>query len=43
MKPLILVIVVLLAIQSISNLVADWSQEKQVHDLVKEVTDEYVD
>jgi len=43
MKPLILVIVVLLAIQSISNLVSDWSREKEVHDLVKEVTDEYVD
>jgi len=43
MKPLILVIVVLLAVQSISNLVSDWNREKEVHDLVKEVADEYVD
>ncbi|VAW12282.1 hypothetical protein MNBD_ALPHA09-1158 [hydrothermal vent metagenome] len=43
MKPLVLVIVVLLAIQSIFNLVYDWNREKEVHDLVKEVAEEYVD
>ncbi len=43
MKPLLLVTVVLVAIQAVANLVADWGQEKQVHDLAQEVADEHVD
>ena len=43
MKPLILVTVVLIAIQAVANLVADWRKEKEVHDLVEDVAHEYVD
>jgi len=43
MKPLILITVVLIAIQAVMNLIADWSKEKEVHDLVEDVTHEYVD
>jgi hypothetical protein len=34
---------VLIAIQSMVNLVIDWNKEKQVHDLVEEVKEELVD
>lgn len=43
MKPLILLIMALLALQSISNLINDWGEEKEVHDLIKEVAEEYID
>lgn len=43
MKPLILVVVVLIAIQTVVNLIADWNKEKQAHDLVEEVLQEHVD
>lgn len=43
MKPLVLFTVVLLAVQSVFNLVYDWSREKEVHDLVKEATEEFLD
>jgi hypothetical protein len=43
MKPLVLITVVLIAIQAVANLIADWSKEKEVHDLVEEVAQEYVD
>jgi TRAP-type C4-dicarboxylate transport system permease small subunit len=43
MKPLVLVTVTLIAIQSVMNLVTDWNKEKQVHDLVEEVKEELVD
>jgi TRAP-type C4-dicarboxylate transport system permease small subunit len=43
MKPLVLVTVVLIAIQSLVNLVIDWNKEKQVHDLAEEVKEEHVD
>jgi hypothetical protein len=43
MKPLVLVTVVLIAIQTVMNLVIDWNKEKQVHDLVEEVKEELVD
>ena len=43
MKPLILTTVVLIALQAVSNLIADWKREKQVHDLAEEIADEYVD
>ncbi len=43
MKPLILITVVLIAIQAVANLIADWSKEKEVHDLAEEVAHEYVD
>jgi hypothetical protein len=34
---------VLIAIQTVVNLVIDWNKEKQVHDLVEEVKEELVD
>jgi hypothetical protein len=34
---------VLIAIQSLVNLVIDWNKEKQVHDLAEEVKEEHVD
>jgi TRAP-type C4-dicarboxylate transport system permease small subunit len=43
MKPLVLITVVLIAIQAVTNLVIDWKKEKQVHDLVVEVKEEHVD
>ena len=43
MKPLVLITVVLIAVQAVANLIADWGHEKEVHDLVQEVTDEHVD
>jgi TRAP-type C4-dicarboxylate transport system permease small subunit len=43
MKPLILITVVLIAIQAVANLIADWGKEKEVHDLTEEVAQEYVD
>jgi len=43
MKPLILITVILIAVQAVANLIADWRKEKQVHDLVEEVQQEYVD
>jgi TRAP-type C4-dicarboxylate transport system permease small subunit len=43
MKPLVLITVVLIAIQAVTNLVIDWKKEKQVHDHVVEVKEEHVD
>jgi TRAP-type C4-dicarboxylate transport system permease small subunit len=43
MKPLVLITVVLIAIQAVANLVADWGKDKQVHDLAEEVAQEHVD
>lgn len=43
MKPLVLVTVTLIAIQSVMNLICDWNKEKQVHDLVEEVKEEHFD
>ncbi len=43
MKPLVLITVVVVAVQAVSNLICDWKREKEVHDLVKEVADEHVD
>ena len=43
MKPLILVTVVLIAIQSVMNLIVDWNKQKQVHDLAEEVREEHID
>jgi TRAP-type C4-dicarboxylate transport system permease small subunit len=43
MKPLIQVTVVLIAIQAVANLIADWGKEKEVHDLAEDVAHEYVD
>jgi len=42
-KPLLLITVVLVAIQSVVNLIMDWGREKQVHGLVEEVAEEFVD
>ena len=39
----ILITVVLIAVQAVANLIADWGKEKVVHDLVEEVQQEYVD
>jgi hypothetical protein len=30
-------------VQAVANLISDWSKEKEVHDLVEEVAQEYVD
>jgi TRAP-type C4-dicarboxylate transport system permease small subunit len=43
MKPLVLVTVLLIAIQAVTNLIIDWGKEKQIHDLVEEVKEELVD
>lgn len=43
MKPLVLVTVVLVATQTVMNLIVDWSKEKQTHDLAEEVLEEHVD
>lgn len=43
MKPLVLITIVLIAVQAVANLISDWGKEKQVHDLVEEVAQEYVD
>lgn len=43
MKPLVLLTVVLIAIQSVTNLIADWNKEKEVHDLAEEVKEEHID
>jgi TRAP-type C4-dicarboxylate transport system permease small subunit len=43
MKPLVLITVTLIAAQAVANLIADWKREKQVHDLVKEIAEEYID
>lgn len=39
-KSLILIAVVLMAMQAVSNLICDWSKPKQNHDLLKEVSEE---
>ena len=43
MKPLVLITVVLIALQSVTNLIADWNREKEVHDLAEEVKEEHID
>jgi TRAP-type C4-dicarboxylate transport system permease small subunit len=42
MKPLVLLTVTLIAIQSVVNLFADWDKEKVVHDLAEEVKEEHI-
>ena len=42
MKPLVLLTVTLIAIQSVVNLIADWDKEKVVHDLAEEVKEEHI-
>ena len=37
MKPLVLLTVVLIAIQAVANLIADWNREKEVHDPADEL------
>jgi TRAP-type C4-dicarboxylate transport system permease small subunit len=37
MKPLVLLVVVLIAIQAVANLIADWNREKEVHDPADEL------
>jgi TRAP-type C4-dicarboxylate transport system permease small subunit len=37
MKPLVLVVVTLIAIQAVANLIADWNREKEVHDPADEL------
>lgn len=36
LKPLVLIVVVLIALQSLSNLIHDWKKPKQVHEVVPE-------
>ncbi|MGF1625542.1 MAG: TRAP transporter small permease subunit [Alphaproteobacteria bacterium] len=36
MKPLLLVVIVLIALQAVSNLIADWRKDKVVHKIVEE-------
>jgi TRAP-type C4-dicarboxylate transport system permease small subunit len=36
-KPLILIVVVLMAMQAVSNLINDWNKEKQVHEVVDDI------
>ena len=43
MKPLVLVIVALIALQAVMNPMVDWKKEKKVHNLVAEVLEEHVD
>ena len=43
MKPLVLLAVTLIAIQTVMNLIVDWKKEKEAHDLVEEVIEEFVD
>ncbi len=43
MKPLVLLTVVLISVQAVANLIVGWGKEKEEHDLVEEVTKEYVD
>ena len=43
MKPLVIVTVVLIALQAVANLIADWKREKVVHDLAEEIAEEYID
>src|SRR3546814_331171 len=43
MKPLVLLVVVLIAVQAVMNLIRDWNKAKEVHDLVEEVLHEHVD
>jgi TRAP-type C4-dicarboxylate transport system permease small subunit len=37
MKPLILITVVLIAMQAVSNLINDWNRPKQVHEVVEDI------
>ena len=43
MKPLVLVIVALIALQAVMNLIVDWKKEKKVHDLIEDVLEEHID
>jgi len=43
MKPLILITVVLIAMQTVTNLIIDWNKEKETHDLIEEVKEEFID
>ena len=43
MKPLVLITVVLIAVQAVANLVADWGRAKEVHDIAKEISEEHID
>jgi len=37
MKPMILIVVVLVALQAVSNLIHDWSREKETHEIVDDI------
>jgi TRAP-type mannitol/chloroaromatic compound transport system permease small subunit len=37
MKPLILIVVVLMALQAVSNLINDWNRPKQAHEIVDDI------
>lgn len=37
MKPLLLLVIVLIALQAVSNLIADWRKDKIVHKIVEEL------
>jgi TRAP-type C4-dicarboxylate transport system permease small subunit len=37
MKPLILIVVVLMAMQAVSNLIYDWNRKKQAHEIVDDI------
>jgi TRAP-type mannitol/chloroaromatic compound transport system permease small subunit len=43
MKPLILLCVTLIAVQSVANLIADWKHGKETHDLTEDVAAEFED
>jgi len=38
-----IVVAVVIAIQAVMNLIADWNKEKATHDLAEEVAERYVD
>lgn len=37
MKPMILIVVALVALQAVSNLIHDWNREKQTHEIVDDI------
>lgn len=43
MKPLVLLVVTLIAVQAVVNLIADWNKAKETHDLAVEIAEELVD
>lgn len=43
MKPLVLITVVLIAIQTVMNLINDWHKDKEVHDIVEDLMPDLAD